>query len=183
MRRRHPDQLGHPDDHLTSSFGGTSGATAIVAGAAVLLQSWAKKYRGGPFDPATLRGLLSNPYLNTPSAQPLNDRIGVMPDLTKIVLDQTLRLLPPFGLLVEILWGVIQDGGGAIRKPGGGIGPVGPWGPDIELTAENRDMLLGFAIAELSKLLSDRSARKAIGEAALGVVQKAVETMRGGRER
>lgn len=73
----------------THDFGGTSGATAIVAGAALLLQAWAKKYRsGGVFLPEDVRRLLSEPGLNTKSQNGAADGIGVMPDLRAIITAQ-----------------------------------------------------------------------------------------------
>jgi hypothetical protein len=68
----------------TSSFGGTSGASPIVTGAAVLLQAWALG-RAFSYPPHTLRALLSDPALNTASANPTVDRIGLMPNLKAIM--------------------------------------------------------------------------------------------------
>jgi serine protease len=69
-------------DH-TSIFGGTSGASSIVAGAALLVQSIAKASRGKPFSPSELREILTTN--GTPSADPTNDKIGVMPNLRSII--------------------------------------------------------------------------------------------------
>jgi len=71
-------------DH-TNRFSGTSAAAAMVAGAALLVQSMAKANGLGPFSPAALRRILSDPANGTTSANPANDRIGVMPDLKKII--------------------------------------------------------------------------------------------------
>jgi len=68
---------------FTERFSGTSAASAIVAGAAVVLQGIAKAHRGEPLSPAVLRALLRDPATGTPSVQPASDRIGVMPDLKK----------------------------------------------------------------------------------------------------
>jgi subtilisin family serine protease len=114
----------------TASFGGTSGATPIVAGAAVLLQSWRTRTLGQPhYAPHRLRELLSEAG-NTPSANPGTDRIGVMPNLRQIIEGET----PARGgrdrwmLIVQILFGIIQDGGGLGWVPGRGPVPVGPLG-------------------------------------------------------
>jgi hypothetical protein len=56
-------------------FGGTSGASAIIAGAAIVLQGIARA-RGTELTPSRMRDLLSGPF-NTSSPDP----IGVMPDL------------------------------------------------------------------------------------------------------
>jgi Subtilase family len=72
-----------PTDY-TPSFGGTSGASPIISGAALLLQSW--RVRTGPsaFAPHAVRQILSDAQMNTASANPPVDRIGVMPNLLAI---------------------------------------------------------------------------------------------------
>lgn len=77
--------LGRELDHFTDNFGGTSAASAIVAGAAVVVQGIAKANRGCPLSPAALRDLLKDRTINTPSNDPATDLIGVMPDLRAIV--------------------------------------------------------------------------------------------------
>lgn len=69
----------------TSSFGGTSGASPIVAGAAALIQSWALQHLGTPFAPAEVRELLRDRTLNTESAAATTDKIGVQPNLSAIL--------------------------------------------------------------------------------------------------
>lgn len=70
----------------TTNFTGTSGAAAIVAGAAILLQSWAKQV-GTPFTTSELRGRLSDRTdgVNTPSEFADTDLIGVMPNLKHLI--------------------------------------------------------------------------------------------------
>ena len=68
----------------TSAFGQTSGASAIVAGAALLLQSWRKFVHGAPFSVPRLRALLSHTAVNTPSKDRVKDLIGYMPNLNAI---------------------------------------------------------------------------------------------------
>jgi serine protease len=53
-----------PQTAYRTDFGGTSGASAIIAGAAVLLQSWAVKH-GGTLGTTQLREFMSDPALNT----------------------------------------------------------------------------------------------------------------------
>ncbi len=72
----------HGHDH---SFNGTSGASAIIAGVALVVQSAAKKLRGHRLGPDEMRALLRNPARGVKSARAA-DRIGVMPDLKKILL-------------------------------------------------------------------------------------------------
>jgi subtilase family protein len=72
-------------------FDGTSGASAIIAGVAVAVQGLAFEHFGFRYSPWQLRLLLSDPDNGTPSNDPANDRIGVMPDLRKII-DNVLRI-------------------------------------------------------------------------------------------
>ena len=71
----------------TTSFGGTSGASPIVTGAALLLQSVRVLAAEAPLTPAEVRQRLSDPTLNTASANPTSDRIGVMPNLRALIGD------------------------------------------------------------------------------------------------
>lgn len=66
-----------------TGFGGTSGASAIVAGAATVTQGIARA-RGFNLTPDQMRSHLSNPAFNTQSNNPAADRIGVMPNLKEI---------------------------------------------------------------------------------------------------
>lgn len=69
----------------TTSFGGTSSASPIVAGAALATQGMAEARTGGfRYNPRQLRTILSDPANGTPSADPSTDRIGVMPDLRTV---------------------------------------------------------------------------------------------------
>jgi N-acetylmuramoyl-L-alanine amidase len=79
----------------TTTFGGTSGASPIVTAVAIALQGMTKAKDGRPLSPRTVREVLSNRANGTPSANPAIDRIGVMPDLKKIIDNR--RLAPPVG--------------------------------------------------------------------------------------
>ncbi|MBC7956854.1 MAG: S8 family serine peptidase [Cytophagales bacterium] len=71
------------DTTKTVRVSGTSAASPIVAGAAALLQCFAKQTWQASLKPQVMRALLSDPVLNTgfqPDAQ-----IGFMPDLTKLI--------------------------------------------------------------------------------------------------
>jgi hypothetical protein len=68
-----------PSRRYTSNFGVSSAAAAIVAGAAAAVQSFAVLKTGAPLSPSALRQVLKTG--GTPSA----DKIGVMPDLRRIV--------------------------------------------------------------------------------------------------
>jgi hypothetical protein len=76
----------------TAGFSGTSGATPIVVGAALLVQSIAETSLGYRFSPRELRGILTTD--GTPSANPAVDRIGVMPDLHAIITNNRINLAP-----------------------------------------------------------------------------------------
>lgn len=76
-----------------SGFGGTSGASPIIAGAAILLQSIAVATQGFRFSPRQLRALLADAGTGTLSVAPATDRIGVMPNL-KSTIDNVLGLRP-----------------------------------------------------------------------------------------
>jgi hypothetical protein len=77
----------------TAAFGGTSSASPIIAGAAVLVQAIAEANLGHRFDPLQLRTILSEPANGTTSGDPASDRIGVMPNLRAII-DNVLNLAP-----------------------------------------------------------------------------------------
>ena len=78
------DATAGPTRGYTRRFGGTSGASAIIAGAAAALLG-AAQVAGVQLGSGEVRALLSDPALNTPSAVPGRDRIGVMPDLEAIL--------------------------------------------------------------------------------------------------
>jgi len=75
------------EDLYSTNFGGTSAASAIVAGAALLVEGAAQAKTGGRLGPAELRALLADttPNGNTPSNNPAMDQIGVMPNLKYIL--------------------------------------------------------------------------------------------------
>ena len=61
---------------------GTSGASAVIAGAAVLLQSWAHRVTGAPIGPMRLREMMSSSKTGTSPAD--KSPIGVMPDVVRV---------------------------------------------------------------------------------------------------
>jgi subtilase family protein len=81
----------------TEDFGGTSGASPIVTGCALLLQSMRVRAGLPRYTPVEMRALLSDPALNTLSANPTVDLIGVMPDLRTIIRQEQVAR-PPSGL-------------------------------------------------------------------------------------
>jgi subtilisin family serine protease len=80
----------------TTTFGGTSGASAIVAGLAAALQSMTRAANNNAvLAPEDIRRLFRSAQLGTLPADALGARIGSMPDLRRIVQAQGLpRVLP-----------------------------------------------------------------------------------------
>ena len=77
--------IGTSTTTYTSRFGGTSGASPIIAGAALAVQGVAQATLDRRLSPAQIRELLTDPATSTPSKKPAVDRIGVMPDLRAIL--------------------------------------------------------------------------------------------------
>lgn len=86
------DGLGTDNTAYTTGFSGTSGASPIVVGAALILQGIAEAALGYRFAPLALRRLLT--LDGTPSGNPAADRIGVMPNLRAIIDGAELNLTP-----------------------------------------------------------------------------------------
>ncbi len=68
----------------TKGFGGTSAASAIVAGVAAVLQGMHRAAHGVPLGATALRALLADPALGTPQRTPPDHPVGSMPDLRKL---------------------------------------------------------------------------------------------------
>jgi len=82
----YPGSSGAAVNLYTSSFNGTSSAAAIIAGAALAMQSIAAVNQHQRLSPQTIRCFLAGGEYGTPSANgQANDKIGVMPDLRKIL--------------------------------------------------------------------------------------------------
>lgn len=69
----------------TNTFGGTSGASPIIAGTAIIVQAIRLARNNTRFSALQMRTLLSNAATSTTSANPATDLIGVMPDLKKLI--------------------------------------------------------------------------------------------------
>ncbi|KAK3986084.1 peptidase S8/S53 domain-containing protein [Cladorrhinum sp. PSN332] len=70
-------------NEYTTSFSGTSGASPIVVGAAAAVQGIAQARLNRKLPPARLRTVVKT--AGTPSGNPANDKIGVMPNLRRII--------------------------------------------------------------------------------------------------
>lgn len=175
------------------NFGGTSGATAIVAGAAALLHSMAIASHKR-LSARELRDLLRDPDLNTLSADATTDnpnphKIGMMPDLRKIAeqrdlfrervnfeadLNKQIRDLLAFAWQFIGPYGAggfdrILAGGIIVRVPEGGV----PEGPLTKLTFDiiNALALIQHA-TEFGK--EDASAMRKVG---IETLRSATEAM------
>jgi hypothetical protein len=86
---------GNLTNTYTTGFGGTSGATPIITGAALCIQGISKSLPQLPhiFSPLQMRSILSSTLTGTASANPATDKIGVMPNLRAII-DSNLGLRP-----------------------------------------------------------------------------------------
>lgn len=78
----------------TGGFNGTSSASPIITGAALLVQGIADASLGYRFSAFQMRALLSDPATGTASNNPVADRIGVMPDLRAIINGNAIGLAP-----------------------------------------------------------------------------------------
>lgn len=170
---------GNLTNSYTTGFGGTSGASPIVAGAAVLLQSW-RKQRGKVYGPETVRSLLTSTR-NTASANPASDRIGVMPNLRAIIEaeienDKWRPVRENYLEYVYILFGLIEGGSGVVWVPGKGPVPVDPgWGTSIKIAAPQRDLIAALAVSEITRTIEDQSARTKLNDAAVEAMRGAVD--------
>ncbi len=76
-------EASYTDRHYTGEFAGTSSASPIVAGAAVLLQSYAKQ-QGRVLSPHEVRAILT--HTGTPQTSDPSKHIGPRPDLARALL-------------------------------------------------------------------------------------------------
>jgi hypothetical protein len=82
----HLDSSDRAMQSYRKKINGTSSAAAIIAGAAILVQSITESNHHFRLSPKHMRQILSSDLLTTPSDNGRSiDRIGVMPDLKKII--------------------------------------------------------------------------------------------------
>jgi serine protease len=77
----------------TDTFGGTSGASPMIVGCALVLQGMYEATTGTRLSPGQMRSLLANPATGTPQGVNVAGNINVMPDLRAIIED-TLGIVP-----------------------------------------------------------------------------------------
>jgi serine protease len=89
-RRRAHDRRRNDPVRANSYFeiSGTSSAAAIIAGVCLLIQHLQRLNGGAPLSPIAVRDILRRTENGTETAAPFVDRIGVMPDLQKIIANQ-----------------------------------------------------------------------------------------------
>ncbi|CAG5003786.1 hypothetical protein DYBT9275_03229 [Dyadobacter sp. CECT 9275] len=87
------DTTASRNDDYTSAFGGTSGASPIIVGAALILQGVHKADVGSVISPQQMRLLLTNPATGTAQGTGVAGNIGVMPNLRAII-ENTLEVVP-----------------------------------------------------------------------------------------
>ena len=87
------DLAGTGNNSYTSVFGGTSGASPIITGSALLLQGLYAAATGSLLSPQQMRVILSNPATGTAQGGGVAGHIGVMPNL-KAIVQNTLGLVP-----------------------------------------------------------------------------------------
>lgn len=85
------EATGSFNDDYTSTFGGTSGASPIIVGAALTLQGMYKATALTLLSPMQMRSLLADPATGTPQGGAIAGNIGVMPNLRAII-ENTLEL-------------------------------------------------------------------------------------------
>jgi len=106
------------DQSYTGKFGGTSGASAMIAGAAAVIESIAKAHNGSPLPPAALRQLLVS--TGTPQTGGAGQHIGPRPNLQAAI--QALET--GSGGLVPVIGGAsYNEGKGRLIVDGAGFIP------------------------------------------------------------
>jgi len=130
----------------TTSFGGTSGASPIVTGAALALQGMTLSKSGTPYTPWRLRELLADSMLGTASANPSTDMIGVMPDLRAIANSESLA--PPVGDFPVPKGDYQYAGVAAVVDPAhGGPAPRARYGRPVDREAVRIEQEINLALA------------------------------------
>lgn len=103
-------------DAYRNKFSGTSSAAAIIAGTALAVQGIAWASLAKRFSGFKMRQILSDAANGTPSKNPPVDRIRVMPDLRKVIVNELSIDGPP-------QTAAIDPSGGAIDPSGNASGP------------------------------------------------------------
>jgi hypothetical protein len=174
---------GNATNTYTTGFGGTSGASPIITGAALLLQSWRKRGGHAPYTPDTVRSLLSDPRTGTASAAPAADRISVMPNLRALI-ERLIAAEDRFRITINkyfateyILFGLIDDSPGVVWVPGKGPVPVDPgWGFRVQpVGGPLRDALAALVVSEVAGRMEHAGSRAGLVAAAANALRAAAD--------
>ena len=105
------------NDDYTSTFGGTSGASPMITGAALILQGAYKDSTGTILSPLQMRSLLSNSATGTAQGTGVSGNIGVMPNL-RAILEDTLEITPDIYLRDNVGdTGIVPSSGSISASP------------------------------------------------------------------
>jgi Common central domain of tyrosinase len=80
--------------------------------------------------------------------------------------------------VVQIIFGVTNDGGGLGITPGGKPIPIDPWGPLRQLAPAKRDILLGLALSEMATIAHSDVAHENIKKLGVKVIGEGMEQLR-----
>jgi serine protease len=135
------------DADYTAIFGGTSSASPIVVGAAVLTQSLYRNATGARLSPGQMRSILANPANGTPQSTSPAGNIGVMPNVRQIG-QNVLGLVPDIYLRDAVGdSGVVPHAGALSTSPDVILRPVPVANPGTafgEGSGTENDETLGF---------------------------------------
>ncbi|SOD42709.1 choice-of-anchor D domain-containing protein [Nitrosovibrio sp. Nv4] len=96
----------------TSTFNGTSSASPIISGAALIVQGMYEANNGYSLSPLEMRALLSDPATGTAQGGGVPGNIGVMPDLRSIIetlLPRLVTVIADDGNFGELCTGSFKD--------------------------------------------------------------------------
>ncbi len=157
-------------------FAETSSAAAIVAGAAVLLQSWRDTIGEPRYTPARLRELFRDPTLNTASHS-ASDRIGVMPNL-KAIIESELAALA----MVHHLPRRYQGDAARLLHDRNGTPILEPLREHLaKLDPAERDLAVALAALDLADQAQRKSIAKRLRKAARRILKDARKKPKHGR--
>lgn len=140
---------GGGDDNLTytDTFGGTSGASPMVTGAALIIQGRYEATTGTRLSPTQMRTLLADPATGTAQGPNIAGNIGVMPNLRAII-ETSLGLVPDVYIRDNASdTGAVPTPGGISTSPDIIVRPVAVADPTAafgEGSGTENSMTLGF---------------------------------------
>lgn len=144
------DAGGGDDNKMyTSAFSGTSSASPIVAGAALVVQGRYEATTGMRLSPTQMRHILSDPATGTAQGGGVAGAIGVMPNLRAII-ENTLGLVPDVYLRDDVgdtgavpSTGSISASPDIIVRPAAVADPTAAFG---EGSGQENSSMLGFEV-------------------------------------